>query len=221
MKNLYKKAGTVALVGMMVFGGSGLSQGFVAHADSCSGMSCLESINNYDFVVKCSTKFNYTYKQLRDKPKSLDAIYADRWKFRDNIKSLLDTFRNKKDFVNIEIGNSHYRLFFRQFIDNDSQNVYEMVSEAGAKYGFSIFDRAYALNEGSLIEMQARIRTKLADNPKLVDELLKGPVLYYHKEAIENSLKTLDQLFGVNKNKNKNKHYVAVGINDVIFILKK
>lgn len=219
MKNLYKKSGTVALVGMMVFGGSGLSQGFAAHAASCSGMSCLESVNNYDFVVKYSYKLKYTYKQLKDRPKSLDAIYADRWKFRDGIQGLLDSVRNRKDFVDISIGNSYYRLFFRKFIDNDSQDIYEMVSEAGAEYGFTIFDYAYALSDASLTEMRARIRTKLASDKKLIDELLKGPVLYYHKEGIESSPKTLNQLFGIGTSKKK--QYVTVGIGSVIFVLKK
>lgn len=219
MKNLYKKVSTVALVGMTVFGGSGLSQGFVAHANSCnSGVSCVESVNTYSTVVRYSTEFNYSYKQLESAPSRPDGTYKDRFDFKDNIKKLLDKFRDKKDFLDIKIGKSGYRLFYRKFRDDNRQDTYTSISEIGEQTGFRIIDVADATSNPSLVTMLARTRTNFANKPKVMDKLIKNPVLYFDSDWLAQAPKSISYYL---KKSPEEARYLRIGVGNVIFIIEK
>ena len=171
MKSLHKKISAVALIA--VLGAPVLSQGLVISSNSSSSSKKVvsyEEFQNRIFVERYEEQYKY-YSVCLESHEKEDLKYSARWAFVNGLKrDDLEKYRKEREYIVIKVGNSYFKIYL---LMPQYQRDRIIVKECAKKYKFEI---KYYLSDS--VEMEALIRSKFKNDPKVMNELLKRPSKY-------------------------------------------
>jgi hypothetical protein len=218
MKNINKKASSIALATMVVAGGVATS-GVTSHATNTAPNNksylTVDQIKDRQMVEKHTGDYNYSYRVLEKMPKhkKIDLTYKDRWVFERNIKN--DISKKGKDCLYVKIGSkSLFRIIPNKFSRRHNQLIWNELIDYREKYNFKILITGDNMTSTGRTLFDTKIRTVFKNDEQLKNDLLNRTFMYYDNIYDFTRITDIDHLF-------YNKGYVKLMVDDLLFILQK